>query len=225
MLLSVVLYVALLIAAIGALSVLRPLRFIGIRTRVASAQLFGAALLVAVIIMAWPARESHAAVKRTRLDEAMPRWQFEEFHSTHVAAPPEKVFAAIHAVTADEILWFRTLTAIRRGFRRTPESILNPRKDAPILDVATSRGFRYVADESPHEVVVRARVAAGAEAMMNFVVTPDSHGGSNVSTETRVYAANKRSEHLFAMYWRAIRPGSDIIRRMWLRAIRLRAEA
>jgi hypothetical protein len=28
----------------------------------------------------------------------------------------------------------------------------------------------------------------------------------------------------FAIYWRRIHPGSDIIRRMWLRAIKLRAE-
>ncbi len=225
MVLSVVLYIALLIAAIGALSFIRPLRFIGIRTRAGGARLLGAALLLAAIVMAWPARESHAAVNRTRLDEAMPRWQFEEFHSTHVAAPPEKVFAAIHAVTADEILWFRTLTAIRRGFRRAPESILNAGKTEPLLDVATRSGFRYVADDAPRELVVRARVAANAEAMMNFVVTADKAGGCEVSTETRVHAADKRSERLFAMYWRVIRPGSDIIRRMWLRAIRLRAEA
>ena len=161
----------------------------------------------------------------THLDDLMPAWQFREFHSTHVAASPERVFDALRAVTPREILWFRTLTAIRRGFRRSPESILNAPKDAPLLDVATRTGFDYLANDAPREIVIGRRVAAGAMAMMNFVVTPDDRGGCEVSTETRVHASDKRSERLFGMYWLAIRAGSGLIRRMWLRAIRLRAEA
>lgn len=225
MILSIALYVALFLAAIGALSLLRPLRFLGIRSRTAAAQLFGAALLVIVVVMAWPARQSQVAVKRTHLDEVMPVWQFDEVHEIHIAAPPPKVFAAIHAVRADEILLFHTLTAIRRGFRPAPENILNAGRSEPLLDVATRSGFRYLADDAPREIVVGARVAANAFATMNFLVTPDDRGGCNVTTETRVYARDKRSERVFAAYWRFIRPGSDITRRMWLRAIRIRAEA
>ena len=61
-------------------------------------------------------------------------------------------------------------------------------------------------------------------AAMNFLVTADGRGGSNISTETRVYAGTKRAGRRFALYWRVIRPGSGFIRRMWLRAIRRRAE-
>jgi len=61
-------------------------------------------------------------------------------------------------------------------------------------------------------------------ATMNFLVTPDGRGGSNVSTETRVFAATDSTQRRFAVYWRIIHPGSDIIRRGWLRAIRKRAE-
>ncbi len=161
---------------------------------------------------------------KARLDEIMPVWQFGERHTTHVDASVEKVFAAIRAVTAGEILFFRTLTAIRRGFRSGPPSILNAPKNEPLLDVATRSGFEVLADDSPRELVVGIRVAANTTAAMNFVVTPDGRGGCDVSTETRVNAADKRSERLFAMYWTAIRPGSGIIRRMWLRAIRRRAE-
>ena len=60
---------------------------------------------------------------------------------------------------------------------------------------------------------------------MNFVVTPDGRGGSNVSTETRVYANGAKPLRIFKIYWRVIHPGSDIIRRMWLRAVKRRAEA
>jgi len=62
-------------------------------------------------------------------------------------------------------------------------------------------------------------------ATMNYLITPDSNGGSTVSTETRVYGNNANSVRRFAVYWRIIHPGSDIIRRSWLRAIKRRAEA
>jgi len=59
---------------------------------------------------------------------------------------------------------------------------------------------------------------------MNFLVTANPRGGSDLSTETRVYANNASTTRQFAIYWRLIHPGSDIIRRMWLRAIKRRAE-
>lgn len=37
-------------------------------------------------------------------------------------------------------------------------------------------------------------------------------------------AADPRATRAFAAYWRMIHPGSALIRVMWLRAIRLRAE-
>ena len=61
-------------------------------------------------------------------------------------------------------------------------------------------------------------------ATMNFVVTPTEDGGSTVTTETRIYANSPAALRRFGIYWRLIHPGSDIIRRMWLRAIALRAE-
>jgi len=60
---------------------------------------------------------------------------------------------------------------------------------------------------------------------MNFLVEPDGRGGSLLSTETRVFATDAVARRRFAVYWRVIYPGSALIRRMWLRAIRLRAEA
>jgi hypothetical protein len=58
---------------------------------------------------------------------------------------------------------------------------------------------------------------------MNFAVAP-SQAGSIVTTETRVYANTPGALRRFGVYWRLIHPGSDLIRRMWLRAIAHRAE-
>ena len=59
---------------------------------------------------------------------------------------------------------------------------------------------------------------------MNFRIVSVGRG-CRLSTETRVFAKTPHGGRLFARYWRAIQPGSDIIRRMWLRAIQRRAEA
>ena len=182
-------------------------------------------------------------LNETRLDEFMPVWQFRERHTRRIAAPPARVFAAIRNVRAKEILFFRTLTWIRRGGRRTPASILNAGDSAPLLEIATRSGFIYLADDAPRELVVGTVVVAPpgvdcaitpqtfktplargfALAAMNFLITPDGHDGSLVSTETRVFANSPAARQRFTRYWRIIYPGSAIIRRMWLRAVERRA--
>jgi hypothetical protein len=182
-------------------------------------------------------------VNESRLDEFMPVWQFRERHAIRIAAPPARVFAAIKDVRAKEIAFFNILVWIRRGGRRGPESILNPGDTAPLLDVATRSGFIYLADDAPREIVLGTAVIAPpgrkceatppmfktvlepgfALAAMNFLVTPDGPNGSLVSTETRVFANSPAARQKFARYWRIIYPGSALIRRMWLRAVKRRA--
>ena len=183
-----------------------------------------AALALIVLALAWPPSIARTTINASHLDGVMPRWQFNERHAIHVDAPPARVYAAIRAVTADDIRFFRTLTAIRRLGRPLPPGILNANRE-PILDLATRTSFRWLANDPPRELVVGTRIARDTTATMNFLVTPDARGGSNLSTETRVYAATASAARAFAVYWRIIRPGSDIIRRSWLRAIKRRAEA
>ena len=179
-------------------------------------------IATAVIGLLLPARESRVSRAETRLDEFAPAWQFHEVHTMRVDAPPARVYDAIKQVRADEILLFRTLTWIRRGGRPLPESILDAGDRKPLLEVATSSGFYYLADEPPREVVVQTVIARPTLATMNFLVTPDG-AGSIVRTETRVFAKTPAARRRFAAYWRAIYPGSALIRRMWLRAIARRA--
>jgi hypothetical protein len=220
MLLSVALYAGLLLFLAGLPLLIWP------RTRRAAAFGLLSGVLLIVIAFAWPISDEHATVRATHLDEIMPTWQFRERHVTRVAAPPERAFASIRPVTADEIWLFRTLTAIRRLGRPLPAGVMNAPKSEPLLDIATRTSFRYLANDPPHEIVVGTIIVPPrlVLATMNFLVTPDGSGGSLLSTETRVLAANDSITRRFAIYWRFIHPGSDIIRRMWLRAIKKRAE-
>ncbi len=62
-----------------------------------------------------------------------------------------------------------------------------------------------------------------AKAVMNFRIEA-AGTGCIVTTETRVHATDARTRRRFATYWWLIYPGSALIRRMWLRAIKKRAE-
>jgi hypothetical protein len=241
---SLFLYAGLGAALLGALSIIHPLRILRIRTRGQGGLLLLSGLIVAVAALALPAREKRVTTRMTLLDEAMPVWQFSERHSIEIDAPPDRVFEAINKVTADDIFLFRALVAIRRFGRRGPESILNAPERQPILDVATRTTFVVVANAPPRELVVGTVVAAPPEARrtgrltrdlfyrklqpgvalatMNFLVTPLGPNRSRVTTETRVFANTPETARRFAVYWRVIHPGSDIIRRSWLRAIRRR---
>jgi hypothetical protein len=234
---SATFYAGVGLILIGLGLMIRPVRLVGISTRTRAAVVTVSGFLVGIAALQLPTIETRAATRSTRLDEVTPVWQFREFHSRRIAAPPAEVYAAMRRVRADDILWFQTLTWIRRGGREVPPSILNAGTDRPILDVALSSGFVLLADDSPREIVIGTVVDAppGAARIrraeiirnpppgysvgtMNFRLVPDGTG-TRVSTETRVFSNGRETTRRFARYWRVIYPGSAVIRRMWLRAI------
>jgi len=241
---SAIVYFGLVMAAAGLVLVVKPIRRLRIRTRWRGLGVAGGGVLVAGIGLILPAAESRVTRIETRLDEFAPVWQFREFHTIAVAAPPARVFEAIERVRADEIFLFRTLISIRCGGQPLPQNIRNAGAHGEsLIDVALHTTFVCLAEDVPRELVVGTVVGAPpgwrgpltpevfqkslppgfALATMNFIVTPDGSGGSLVSTETRVLANSPSARRGFAAYWRMIYPGSAIIRRMWLRAIRQRA--
>lgn len=183
--------------------------------------MFVTGIALVLIAVCWPVRERRVVDAVSHLDAIMPRWQFEERHEIRIAASPDRIFSAIRQVTAGEIRFFRILAAIRCLGRCRGENILNAPDAKPILDAATRGGFRVLADDAPHELVIGTRVEHQTYAVMNFRVEPDGR----LTTETRVFASTDAARRVFTVYWRIIRPGSGIIRRSWLEAIKQRAEA
>jgi len=58
----------------------------------------------------------------------------------------------------------------------------------------------------------------------NFFLQEAGNSNIRTSTETRIRALSHRARKDFRFYWRVIYPGSALIRRMWLRAVKRRAE-
>ena len=172
-------------------------------------------------------------------------YEFSETHRIRIRATRSRIYRSIKEVTPGEITLFRALTWIRRFGRARPESILNAPRDEPILEVATRTGFLLLAEDLDRELVIGIvvispggvkrpvtpeqfkglAIAGVAKAVMNFRIEDATEGACLVSTETRVHATDAAARRRFAPYWTVIRPGSGFIRRMWLRAVKRRAES
>lgn len=242
---SALMYGGLIASLVGIVSVVWPLRWLRIRTRrkgalVAAA---GAAAIVTSLLLPVTTTRSTSA---ERIDSVIPAYEFREFHTVHVQAPRAQVYRAIQDVTPEDITLYRTLVAIRspRFLRGGQEDILNPTPGRPILETALRTSFLMLAEVPDQEMVLGTLIGAPvpeaatwtpamyvsfdragyAKAVMNFLVLPLADGGSLVTTETRVITTDARSRRQFAAYWRLIYPGSALIRKMWLRAIKARAE-
>ena len=239
-------YGGVLVLLTGIAATIRPMKLLRLPTRMrgVSAAAAGGVLVFLACVLVPDVSLADPAV--TGIDEFAPRFHFREHHETMVEAAPDHVFEAIKSVSADEIALFQLFTWMRRFGRSGPESILNAPGRRPILEVATQTGFLLLADRAPSEVVVGTVVVAPAgfrradaataeayrhlaqagfaKATMNFKVEARGPSASRVTTETRVFATSGDALARFTPYWRAIYPGSAILRVTWLRAIKERAE-
>ena len=190
----------------------------------------------------WPAMSAPSTATR-HLDRLLPDYDVHEVHSIRVRAQPMEIQRALSELTSNEIWFFRALMTVRRlGVRGSDGS-------RPLLETAQEGGFAILDLEPGREVVLgvigrfwqlrqraiqpirsAADFAAFAEpgfarAAMNFLIEPLDGGGCRVTTETRVTATDARARRAFRAYWTLVHPGSAFIRRMWLRALRRRAES
>jgi hypothetical protein len=246
MLLSILLFAGCAVAGAGFVSVLRPLRCLGIRNRLSGVGIAVMGIAVASLALSWPAHDQTAVSRGTAIDEYAPVYQFSERHSIPVHATAARVYEALMNVSADEIPCYRELAWLRRGGGTGPENILNPPDGVPLITVATRTSFVTLANRPGREFAmgtvvlapagVRLAVAATtdsfkaltfpgfAKATMSFTIEPLRDGWQRLTTETRVVANDTESREVFAKYWRVITPGSAFVRKMWLRAIKVRAE-
>ena len=234
----------LLLLAVGLVLLVRPLPRVHIGTRRRAGAVVAIGFILVATGLALPITAPRLPGPPMGLDGVVPVYQFGEHHEIHIAAPPGRVYDAVREVTAREIRFFRLLTWLRspRLWVSGTESILNPSPDAPILEVALRSGFVLLRDDPGREIVIGtivccrqpappvspedflAREGSLTRAVMNFHVVAEAGGTSRLVTQTRVHATDAAAERRFAVYWRIIYPGSAFIRRMWLRAVKGRAE-
>lgn len=147
---SLVVYAGLLVAVAGLVSLIRPIRSIGIPSRGKAGYYVAVGALLALFGALLPAPVIAATRRASMIDDFLPRYQFHEVHSTDVHASPEAVYDAVKKVTAREIHLFGLLTWIRSPhFGSSTPSILAAPPDEPLLNVATRSGFMILWDAPP----------------------------------------------------------------------------
>jgi hypothetical protein len=171
------------------------------------------------------------------LDQVMPSYDRSEVHRRKTAASPPALWDAIHDLRASELKAMRVLMGLRTLGRRSGEG------DLTVLEGFRRMGFRKVAEEPGQELVVAGigrfwtpsgglRKVTNKEQFLSFeepgyakVAFNFRLQGGGISTETRIAGTDARARRRFGLYWLAIRPGSGLIRREWLRALDRRAQA
>jgi hypothetical protein len=172
------------------------------------------------------------------LDDFLPEYEFSERHRVAIAAPPERIDDALRSVSLAEIPGARALWFVRRlgrpygGVHRPFVAGALPR--AVVLDDVRGEGIvlgltgqfwrlrggdRGASPASPEAFLAFDRPDS-CKAVLDLRVGP-----SLLSTETRVHVADPATRRKFRRYWLIIRPFSGLIRILFLRAARRRAEA
>jgi hypothetical protein len=171
------------------------------------------------------------------LDDFLPVYEFSERHRLAIDAPRERIDAAVREVSLRDIPVARALWWLRRLGRpygdsskpfvggELPGVVLEDVPGEGIVLGLTgqfwklSGGARGPRPRTREEFLAFDRPDAG-KAVIDFRVQP-----SLLTTETRVHVPDPAARRRFRGYWLVIRPFSGLIRILFLRAARRRAEA
>ncbi len=172
------------------------------------------------------------------LDDFLPAYEFVERHSLAIDAPRERIDSAFRAVAIADIPIARALWWLRRLGRPTGD-LTKPfvSGDLPGIVLEDVRGEGIVLGltgqfwkiRGGYRDATRPRTAdefvAYARPDMCKAVIDFRIGEASLSTETRVHVADPSARGKFRRYWFVIRPFSGLIRILFLRAARKKAEA
>ena len=244
----VLVYGGLLATALGFVSMVRPTRRLGNPTRRRAALVLVLGLGVGFAGAALPAPVRRSAGSRL-IDRFMPEYHFNEVHSVRIQAPPDRIFRAVQAVTPREVRWLHTLVWIRSLPARILGRTVAPTGMAkPLLGSEPGTGSVRLGEVPDRELLIglagsfwkpaggpRPRIEGPqefldldrpdyAKATMGFWLQDEGAGWYRLTTETRVFTADASTRRAFAAYWRLIYPGSALLRRTFLAAVKRRAE-
>lgn len=187
------------------------------------------------------------------IDRYLPRFDVREIHRIRVRAAPLATWSALHRADlarsplVGALLVLRALPAALASGQAALERLRHESVRHVTLDTLMGEGFRILEERPPEELVIGLEgkfwrptgdlctpssdafahappPPGAARAVWNFRIVPTSPAECELVTETRVLCADAAARRRFLPYWWLIRPGSGLVRRAMLKAIRDRAE-
>lgn len=181
--------------------------------------------------------------RRRAVDDLLPYYDVNEVHCRRYAADPAAVRCALESLRPADLPFTRALFAVRLVPARIAGRDVR-RDERTLTDRMAESGFARLVDE-PDEAVFavvgrfwrsdggrlpaipdadafRSFAEPGyAKAVMSFELWP-CDGGTELCTETRVYATSLGARRAFRAYWAVVGAGSALIRREMLAAVAAR---
>ena len=163
------------------------------------------------------------------IDDWLPEFDAGERHDIAMPVSPERAVELARSAPAASDVIVRTLVTLRGMIARdeTIEGFFAAHRFVVLADTPTEwvvgavgavwrpRGGLVRLDDA--EAWRAAAVPGTIKAAVDFRAEKIP-GGSRLTTETRVKAADARARRAFRLYWLAIGPFSALIRRRWLAA-------
>lgn len=202
----------------------------------------GLPLAILCLMLETPA--AAATRSGTLLDAFLPASHYRDTQTARIHAPPWAAFAAVRAVTPDEV---RGLVPLAIALH-APRFQLSPREQVmlrrPMLEALQQEDFVLLGERAGEEIVLGAigqfwadryvplrsagafrtfRDPRFARVALNVRVRGDGAGGSLVTTEIRAMCPDPEARKEFDRYWRLWAPGGSAVRAQWLAAVRRRA--
>jgi hypothetical protein len=172
------------------------------------------------------------------LDDFLPTYEFSERHSLAIDAPASRIDAALREVSIADLPVARALWWVRRLGRSNggaakpfvggeiPGIVLEDVAGEGVILGLTGQFWRLRGGQpdpgrptTADEFLAYERPDT-CKAVIDFRISTRT-----LSTETRVHVADPASRRKFRRYWVVIKPFSGLIRALFLRAARRRAEA
>jgi hypothetical protein len=168
------------------------------------------------------------------IDQYLRQSHFEEMHAITIDSTPAEVYQAIKKLDFSQskiirfLFWLRGIpkAALKlEGFLDIGFIKLTERVGEEIVLAEVGRPWKANGDlrELHADQFCSFHESGFAKIVWNFHVA-QLHGGTRVTTITRVYCTDRRSKRIFSFYWFFIAPFSKWIRRILLGLIKKNVE-
>lgn len=187
--------------------------------------------------------------KNLLIDNFSPHFHFNEYHSIIINADKTIIMKAIMNLKVEEISpLMNILIALRKWPARIAGKKYSKVSGGVLIDDMLNNNF-VMLEECENEIVLgligkfwklinpEVIKISNKDEFLNFdlpdfgIVTTNmfidncsEKNNQKLSTETRIYIRDNNARNKFRIYWSLIYPGSSLIRYVWIKAIKKKAE-